>query len=262
MQPKDISVLLSVHNAERTLDKTLRSLFDQTFSNFVVVAVDDASTDNSQSILKDWERKVGQNRIKLLVNKKNLGLTKSLNFGLRHIESPFTARIDADDWWSSTKLEKQHQFMAKHPDYGVVGTNYVNVGKDKEVQCRLPNTDEEIKKDIFRRNPFAHSAVLFNTKLVKSAGGYDETVYFGQDYELWLRLLPKTKFYNLSEILCFRAVENTLSTNNRQPQMLSAFRTRLMYLHKYKRPLWDYRYLIDLILIAYLPNWIRKLKSS
>lgn len=256
------AILISLYNAEKTLNKTFESLKAQTFQDFRIIAINDCSTDRTLDFLKKWQEKFGKEKFTLINNEQDIGLTKSLNKGLSQITELYTARIDADDWWDATKIGKQIQFLENHLDYGVIGSNYSNISHSKDIPIHLPESDEEIRKTIFRRNPFAHSAVVFRTNIVKACGKYDEKSYYGQDYELWLRLLPQTKFYNLQETLCFRTLDGTLSTKKQREQMLQAIKTRLRYLKKYKRPLLEYCYIYDLLIIALLPEWLRTLKRS
>ena len=198
------AILISLYNAEKTLDKTFESLLAQTWQDFRIVAINDYSKDTTLNLLKKWQVVFGEERFLLINNENNIGLTRSLNKGLQNITEPYTARIDADDWWHKEKLAKQIQYLEKHPKYGLVGAWYENISSKGSKKIHLPVTDAAIRKNIFKRNPFAHSAVIFRTPLILQAGLYDENTRYGQDYELWLRLLPKTTFTNIPEFLCFR----------------------------------------------------------
>jgi glycosyltransferase involved in cell wall biosynthesis len=136
-----ISILLSVYNGEKTLERCLQSIESQTFSNTHILCIDDASTDNSPAILEAWRKKLGAERMTIVRNNENLGLTRSLNKGIDRATTPLIARIDADDWWEPTKLEKQVAFLVAHPEYGVVGTNYINHIESQDKKVTLPETD-------------------------------------------------------------------------------------------------------------------------
>ncbi len=207
---------------------------------------------------------MGKEKFIIIDNAENIGLTKSLNIGLAQITELYTARIDADDTWDTTKLEKQIAFLEKYPKCGIIGTWYVNISSSKEKKITLPVTDAEIKKSIFKRNPFAHSCVIFRTELIKEAGHYDETIRYGQDYDLWMRLLPKTTFANIPEFLCFRNIEGTLTSSgkNQRTQMLQCVKTQLKYLKLYNRPITNYRYIIEPFLVAMAPQWLRTIKQK
>ncbi len=258
------AVLISLYNAEKTLDATFRSLEMQTFQDFRIVAVNDHSGDSTLSLLRKWQEKMGKDRFIILDNPENIGLTKSLNKGLSEITELYTARIDADDTWDTTKLEKQIAYLEKYPKCGIIGTWYKNVSSKGEKKVTLPVTDTDIKKSIFKRNPFAHSCVVFRTDLIKEAGSYDESICYGQDYDLWMKLLPKTNFANIPEFLCFRNTEDTMTSSgkNQRTQMFQCVQTQLKYLKTYNRPITDYRYIIEPFLVAITPEWIRAMKKK
>ncbi len=256
-----LSILISVFNDEKTLDRCFQSIADQSFQDFSIVCINDASTDTSSQIIQKWLQFFG-GRLLLIENETNLGLTRSLNLGLQSITSPYTARIDSDDWWEPSKLAQQLSFLETHPDHGMVGTNYINHFTTKEIPVTLPETDTAIKKSIFKRNPFAHSTVLFRTEFVKALGGYDSNVRYGQDYDLWLRLLPKTCFANLPAFLCHRNAMDTLSSQKQREQMLQCVKTQLKYLRSYRRSLLEYRFILEPLLVALTPAWLRSLKRE
>ncbi len=258
------AILVSLYNAEKTLDRTFESLRAQTWQDFRIIAIDDCSKDGTSVLLKKWQGQFGKEKFLLIDNEQNIGLTKSLNKGLDQITEPYTARIDADDRWDATKLEKQITYLEQHPKCGLLGTWYTNISPKGENKNTPPTTDTEIRKSIFQKNPFAHSCVIFRTGLVKQIGRYDESVRYGQDYDLWLRLFPKTTFMNIPEFLCFRNTEGTLTSSgkNQRSQMLQCVKTQLKYLNLYDRPWKEYRFIIEPLVVALAPEWLRKLKRK
>lgn len=256
------AILISLYNAKKTLDRTFESLQLQTFQDFRVIAINDHSNDQTLNFLKKWQEKFGKEKFTIINNEQNIGLTKSLNSGFLQINEPYTARIDADDWWEATKLEKQINYLAKYSLCGIIGTWYKNISTRGSKKITLPVTNSDIKKSVFKHNPLAHSCVVFRTNLVKEAGLYDENIRYGQDYDLWLRLLPKTSFANIPEFLCFRNIEDTLTTKNQRAQMSQCVKTQIKYLKLYNRPITEYRYIVEPFLVAIAPEWLRTLKRK
>lgn len=254
-----VSVLLSVYNGAKTLDRCFESISRQTLPDIHILCLDDASTDASREIIERWKNKLG-NRITVIKNDKNLGLTLSLNKGIDAITTPFIARIDADDWWEPAKLEKQVAFLNAHPDYGVVGTNYINHTSTQGKKVTVPETNDEIKKTIFWRNPFAHSAVCYRTEAIRKAGKYNPTVRYSQDYELWVRCLSQTKFHNLQEFLCHRTLGEGISVDKQNKQMRQYLKVLWTYLPLYHRPFSDYGAIFEPIIVLLTPDWIKRLK--
>lgn len=255
--PPLVSVILSVYNGAQTLHRTLKSIQTQTHSTLEIVAINDASTDNTQEILEQWHTKNSTIPLTIIRNETNLGLTKSLNKGIQHAQGTYLARIDADDWWEPTKLEQQLAWSERYTNYGVVGTWYTNHRKSKTRNVQLPVTDEDIRTSIFRRNPFGHSCVLMRKTIIERAGGYDERLSVGQDLDLWFRMLPLTKYYNVPEYLCHRTINEKL---NKREQMRNHIATTMHYIKRYKASPKNYLYLVEPFLVMMLPRWIRKLR--
>ncbi len=240
----------------------MESLQNQTFQHFNILCINDASTDESPTLLKKWQTIFNKDRFQILTNQKNQGITISLNRGLALIKTPWTARLDGDDWWHREKLAQQMQFLHTHPGYGLIGSNYTNIAYGKKKMITCPETDVMIKKNIFKRNPFAHSTVLFNTALVNTMGGYDATIQYGQDYDLWLRLLPHTKFYNLQTVLCYRNAESGISQEKQNAQMYQCLKTQMKYLRCYRRSYLEYRFLLEPLFVILAPQWLKKCKRA
>lgn len=237
-----VSIVISVHNDAATLARALRSVEEQTFSNFEVVAINDASSDNTGAILDKSQKKLGPERFQILTNSRNLGLTKSLNLGILSARTDLIARLDADDWWEPAKLATQLQYLQSHPDIGLLGCAYVNHYQTHSRTVHPPLTDAAVRKYIFRRNPFAHSAVVFRKGLWERVGGYNERLRYGQDLELWFRALPHTKLANLPDALCHRSITNTL---DKRQQMWNHVRTTVKYIQLYHASPLNYLYLAE-----------------
>jgi len=258
-----VSVLISVFNNEKTLDRCLESIFSQSYRDFEVVCVNDGSSDTSLEIIGRWAEKIGPDRFFLIKNSENIGLTKSLNLAIEKARGEYMARIDADDFWNKTKLEQQVAFLESHPEVGILGCNFANVYKNgKEKYFTTDETDAAIRKNIFKKNPFSHSCVVARLDLVRKTGGYDEAIRYGQDYELWLRCLPFTKFHNLQEFLCTRIIGTGNSLKKQKQQMSQNMKTKLKYIRKYRYGLTNYAYLIEPLIIYLTPEALKKIKRK
>lgn len=259
-----ISILIAVWNEEEFLDKFFGNIKNQTFNNYEIICVNNGSSDGSLEKIMEWQKIFGLDKFKVINNKTNIGLTKALNLALKEANGRYVARIDPDDFWEKEKLEKQIDFLEKNPGYGIIGCNHINIYKNNKNKkyIELPETHEMISKKLFRRNPFAHSCVLARTELIKSAGGYDEGMKYGQDYELWLRCFPKTKFYNLQEFLCERSVDGGISVKKQTTQMWQSIKTRIKYIRKYKYGFKNYFYLLEPLMVILTPDFIKKIKRK
>lgn len=262
---RKISVIMSVFNGEKFVKRAIKSVIEQTYRNFEFIIINDASTDHTQNILEKF-RQIDK-RIKLITNKKNLGLTKSLNIGLKNSNSSLIARIDSDDWWEPDKLEQQLNFLNKNPDYGIVGTWAVSHNSlNGKVNYKTRPVDSiKVKNHLLKGTPFAHSSIVFKKDLVNY---YDVSYKTSQDYELYSRILEKTKGYNLPKFLTHRPRHHlsSVSVKNWRLQKRNKLRVKMKLFRKYKAPLWYYLKLLpDLLALALLPPrtklWISKIKK-
>lgn len=194
-----ITVLISVYNGEKYLREAIESILGQTFSDFEFLIINDASTDSSREIILSCK----DSRIKLIDNEINLGLTKSLNKGLKLAQGEYVARMDADDVSLPSRLEKQVEFLENNPEIGVLGCRcHIIDGSDRIVGMTWnPRGHRQIMSRILSENQMIHSSIIYRRRLLEELGGYDDNLKLAQDYELLLRLSEKTKLANYGERL-------------------------------------------------------------
>jgi glycosyltransferase involved in cell wall biosynthesis len=202
-----ISVLLPVYNCELYIIEAIDSILNQTFTDFELLIIDDASTDNTVSIIKSYT----DSRIILTQKPINLGYTDSLNYGLKIAKGEYIARMDGDDISMPNRFEKQIAFLDKNQDVVLCGANYTIIGSDKCTQ--LPNKNDEIQIQFIRNNCIAHPVVMFRNSVFKeNAIFYDVTKEPAEDFDLWVRLLNYGKLHNLPDtLLMYRVHQNQVS---------------------------------------------------
>lgn len=219
----EISVLLPVYNAERFLAKAIDSILVQTFENWELIIVDDASTDSSLQLIE----KYNDPRIVLLVNNKNRGISSSLNRAVAQARGRYLARMDADDISRPERLANQYEFLEKHPDIAVCGCWVRCFGMSKQVWC-YPQSDAVAKSWLIFEPPFAHSAVMFRHEIFSETCRYNEEFTHAQDYEIWSRLAKDHKFSNLQEVLLeYRIHEDQTGRKQSKWQQQFADRVRI-----------------------------------
>jgi len=206
-----LSVVMSVFNGEKYIAEAIDSVLNQDFIDFEFIIVNDGSTDGSLRIIQSYSDK----RI-VLVNKTNGGLSKALNTGIRIARSNLIARMDADDICLPGRFRRQIDFMKKHPDCVVLGTNacYISeAGEDLFVPSVLLN-DEEIKRYL-PNSAFFHSSVVFRKDKFELAGGYPEQIpHFVEDKVLWNKMAKLGLFFNLgSPLIKYRIVPNSITAS-------------------------------------------------
>ncbi len=270
-----ISIILPVYNGEKYIKDAIQSVLNQSFLDWELLVIDDASTDKTREIIEEFSRK--DKRIIYIKNEENLGIQKTLNIGLKHAKGEYIARIDDDDAWiDSIKLEKQIRFLEENKDHVLVGTGVINVDEKNHELFRFlnPLTDIEIKKKLLTKNCFIHSSVVFRRDIAMKFGGYDETEHTKhvEDYDLWLKLGSVGKLANLPLYgVKFMMRKSSLSGKNKKEQfrkdLLLAKQYRNMYPNYYEALIRGYMRLLlygvfDLLPIAALKNKILKIYKS
>jgi glycosyltransferase involved in cell wall biosynthesis len=191
-----ISVVMPVHNALPFLDESINSILGQTLSDFEFVILDDASSDGSVELLREWSTR--DKRIHLHESKKPLGLAASSNAVVAKACAPLVARMDADDIAHPDRLVRQWNIMKDHPDVAVIGTlcNGINAG-GREVRPR--DRWRLVRRSA--RIPFPHGSVMFRREVFDQVGGYDEAITRGEDQDLFLRMAIHGRVMTLPDLL-------------------------------------------------------------
>ena len=193
-----VTVLMSVYNGEKYLPEAVDSILNQTFEDFQFLIIDDGSTDSSLEILRFYN----DSRIRIIENKINIGLIKSLNKGLKLAKSKYIARMDADDISMPLRLEKQVALMDSHPEIGVCGT-WVEAFYGETSIWEKPREHDSIFAGMLFDNMVNHPTVIIRMDAVSALKAYYEDAYIhAEDYEYWIRLLLSgVRFTNIGEAL-------------------------------------------------------------
>lgn len=195
-----ITVIMSVYNGEKFLEEAIGSILKQTFSNFEFIIIDDGSEDTSMKIIKNFT----DNRISIIENKKNIGLSASLNNGIKLSKGKYIARMDADDISLPERLEKQYNFMERNPNIGIVGAGYhlINDAGERMGTYIYPDNPVTIHWKLLVGPVFPHPTVMMRKKvLIENHLSYNEEYSVTQDYEFWCKMIQFTEGSNLPEAL-------------------------------------------------------------
>lgn len=214
-----VTVLIPARNAEKTLGETFDSFVTQTFRDFDILLVNDASSDATVTIAESYS---GRLDIAVLPSAGNLGVAGALNFGLMHINSPYIARIDADDLAMPTRLEKQFNFLESHSSIDVISTAmevFYDNGNPSHLLTK-PEGDAAIKTSLLQFCSMSHGASMFRKSFFDDVGIFDLRYDYAEDYDLWCRGALLGKHYaNLSEPLSrYRQHGNQVSKQKRMLQ--------------------------------------------
>jgi glycosyltransferase involved in cell wall biosynthesis len=211
-----VSIVMSVFDGERFLQEAIDSLFRQTFQDFEMVVVDDGSTDATDSILRSYD----DPRLRTIRNETNLGQPASLNLGLAAATGAYVARLDADDVALPERLARQVAFLDANPATAVVGSAWIEIDdRGRSGRIRLPPTDcIDLRWRLLVSNAFLHSAVLVRRSAVAEEP-FDESIGYGEDYELWSRVASRHEVANLGEpLVLYRRTTSSKTATIRSAQ--------------------------------------------
>lgn len=208
-QPK-VSIIMPVYNNQDYIKEAIDSVISQTFKDWELIIIDDASSDHTADIIKTYKDK----RIIFLKNDRNEGVTASLNKGLKRATGEFVARIDSDDICMPDRFELQVEFLDNNPKTVIVGSNaeIINSSGEKISITDLPMTDLEIRNRLFIKNPLLHPSIMLRRKILSKCGQYNEKFNGAEDYELWFRLLLLGRAYNFKKTLIKRRIHDNVVT--------------------------------------------------
>ncbi|RKS45139.1 glycosyl transferase family 2 [Gillisia mitskevichiae] len=218
-----ITVIMPVYNSEHYVREAIESILSQTFTDFQFLIIDDASTDQTISIINSYK----DPRINLIEKPKNTGYTKSLNLGLKIAKGKYIARMDSDDISLPKRFEKQISFLEANLEYMLCGTSYSVMGNDETIL--VPTSYEEIKLNLLWGNCIAHPTVMLRNEVFKKYHlKYDPNMEPSEDFDLWVQLLPQGKLHNLKEeLLLYRMHNSSVSRQRASEQENTAIEVRL-----------------------------------
>ena len=229
-----VSVLMSAYNEEEKVASTIESVLNQSLTDFEYVIVNDGSKDLTWEILEKYAK--SDPRIKLINNEKNIGLTASLNKGIRSCSGQYIARLDAGDICHPKRLQVQSEFLDKNPDVYIVGCFHRWIDKNGKVlsEYTFPTQSKQILSHVFGFGAVAaHPCIMLRESLLDSIGVYD-LKHISLEYDLYMRtLVAGYSMTNVPEYLLdvLRRGEGMSISRNKEI-FADMFRIRLKYLPK------------------------------
>lgn len=226
-----ISIIMACYNSETTMKKAIDSIISQTYTNWIFVCCNDGSTDNTLNIL-NWYKEKYPEKFIILNNEENKHLPYSLNRCIEAAPSEIIARMDADDWCTPDRLEKQLNFLLTHADADLVGTG-ICVSDGNEVLTTIVQKAEPIYSDMLNANCFSHATIMTYKRVYNSLGCYSLNKRFErcEDIELWSRFFKKGyKGYNMPDLLYYILEDrNAVKRRNFQNRLNTAYTYRQIY---------------------------------
>lgn len=178
-----LSVVVPVHNGATWLAETIRSIYAQSWDDFELILVDDASTDNLEEVLAANPDR----RLQVLHLEKNAGVAGARNAGIARMQGQYIAFCDADDICNPRRFELQLAYLQKHPAVGACGTAFTCFDTQDGETVVNPVTNAEIRHALLRGNCFGMSTMMGRAELFRRHP-FDQSVAPTEDYDMWTRL--------------------------------------------------------------------------
>jgi glycosyltransferase involved in cell wall biosynthesis len=201
-----VSVIIPTYNNGQYIQTAVDSVLAQTVSDYEILVIDDGSTDDTRLRLEEYAGKIEYRY------QSNQERSAARNHGIRLARGRYIAFLDSDDWWLPHKLERQIAHAEAHPDLGLV-YSWVNVVGETGEKLRVSGTgrpsSEAAGADLFRwlllGNSVPTLSVMVRRESLEAVGGFDESLTYIEDWDLWIRIASKYPVGHIAEPLaCHR----------------------------------------------------------
>jgi len=217
-----VSVIIPTYNCVKYVAKAINSVLEQTYKDYEIVIVDDGSSDDTKKVIEPY---LIQNNVRYIYQ-ENRGLAAARNTAIRNSKGKYIALLDADDYWSPIKLEKQVSVFEMKPEVEFIHSNMYLFDEHKESRAQKYSMNIDYNKltpkALFKKILFWEADVFVTTAIIKKTvfdkiGYFDENLsYLGcEDREFWLRLVQKCKTFFLNDYLAYYMVRSNSMTKDK-----------------------------------------------
>lgn len=215
MSNKILSIILPVYNSEKYLAESIESIINQTFSDFELIIINDASTDGSREIALKYASK--DKRILVIENKYEKGLYGALNSGLELCNADYIARVDGDDINELNRLEIQINFLKENPDISIVGSGYQLFGNGSNRKIFHPSSSVKLAWKFLTNTYFCHPSVMFRSSILQTINQYPKVTC--EDFAFFSKIIQEHKGRNIKKILVHYRQHGTNYSNTQSEKI-------------------------------------------
>lgn len=214
-----VSVIIPAYNAEKYVLLAISSVLEQNYAPLEILLIDDGSTDGTAKLV---QREAPQVRI---IQQTNAGVAAARNTGLRHASGEFICFLDADDGWFPGKLVAQADYLARHPEVGLVFHQwlvwrpdangvYAKLGQPQQANGAIDTTNSGWIYPQLLLDCIVHtSTVMLRRQIAQQVGFFDQNLINGEDYNYWLRVSRICQMHKLCGVYSFyREVAGSLTS--------------------------------------------------
>lgn len=199
MRGPGISIIMPARDAQATIREAIESVLKQTFRDFELIVIDDASSDGTSKVVKEFS----DSRVNLIELQITHGIGEALNLGMSSARGEFLARMDADDISLPNRLQKQLEFLSQRKDIDIVGSWSQAFGVADYLE-KVPITHADLMAEMAFSCPLVHPTIMISRHVARDKLQYDKAYTVTEDYELWSRLIFELKFENIPSVLLKR----------------------------------------------------------
>ncbi len=205
----EVTVSMNIYNGMPYLPEAVESIRNQTLQDIEIFLVNDGSTDGSREYLDS----LTDPRIRVF-HQENSGTAVASNLAIEHCQTPFIARMDADDVALPNRIEVQLDYMKRHPEVGMAGTQAAWLGPNSVGDSiKLPTTHEAIWKALVDgHHAMVHATLMMRIEVIRGVGGYWSIPKLDDDTDMMLRMGEVSKLANIDQTLYhYRILQGSLS---------------------------------------------------
>lgn len=254
-----VSVIMGIYNTESTLAEAIDSIINQTFIDWELILCDDASSDRTYEIAKDYAKKYSN--IKLIRNKKNMGLNYTLNHCLKYATGKYIARMDGDDLSEPYRFEKQVRFLEEHPDIAIV-SSLMTCFDENGVWGQTTAVEYPTNLVFAKRTPFCHAPSMVRKEAFDAVKGYavDKRLLRVEDYDLWIRMYAEGyKGANILEPLYRVRDDRNAKSRRKFKYRINEVYVRYLGFKRLKQPVSKFPYIFRPLLVGLMPSGLYNL---
>lgn len=246
-----ISIIIPLYNKEKSIFATIRSVVNQTYTDFELIVVNDGSTDKSLQVVEDCIRKleIGDWKLKnenwrlKIVSKPNGGVCSARNRGIQEAKGEYVVFLDADDLWDMQYLEEQMRMVNDFPEAAMWGINFAETREGKIIRrcpTGLPDGYRGYVEHYFEipnrvSDLFHPSSAVIRREVFDKVGLFDERIKYAEDSDMWFRIISnyKVAFYDRYMVKYQQDAENRAMNKQRDLRYFLPY-----YVDKYRDPLY------------------------
>lgn len=232
-----VSVIMSACNYEKYIREAIESILNQTFRDLELIIVEDCSKDNTKTIIQQYSAK--DPRVKAFFHEKNMGISRTINDGLKHVNGKFVCFTDADDVWELRKLEKQLEVLSKNEgklvwsEAIIIDGNGRPTGRTVTQFLNSHRKSGDLFEDLLREQFVLFQSLIFDSKFLVGLQR-DETLKYVNDHRFLIDLAKNREFVFMNEPLVrYRIHGRNISSKDNAGWMRERIAIRRFFLHQF-----------------------------